>query len=195
MNGRIAAPAIAVAAAALAAAFACTSGASCPAGAVQIASYTVTYTALDGGDTCIVYMLPDGGATYQDLLTTPSPSSMLLCASGIDSGTPQLYLSSAALTGAGTTTYTSSSTESDVSNTACICDLSIGDSLSITLNTIDGGPFAFLPPSAPDAGVSFTPVPTFTGQLNYSLQAAGDNTVACGCNVPCGAHYSLSATQ
>jgi hypothetical protein len=141
----------------------------------------------------MVTRLADGGATFQNLLTTPASSSMLLCASGIDAGTPVLSLASVTLTSSGTTSYTSSSSTSDVTNTACLCNLTIGDALSVTLATPDGGPVAFQ--RGLDGGFSFTSVPTFTGELDYSFQASGDNTVACACNVPCGAHYAMSATQ
>ncbi len=192
-RARVAAPLFAAAAVAIAGIVACASDPSCPAGAIQVASYTVSYTALDGGDTCMITRLADGGSTYQNLLATPAPSSMLLCASGIDAGTPQLSLASVALASSSTTTYAASSSTSDVTNTACLCNLTIGDTLSVTLATPDGGPVSFL--RGLDGGITFSSVPTFTGQLDYSFQASSNNTVACACNLPCGAHYAMSATQ
>ena len=168
---------------------ACPTSVSCPSGTTQLGSYTVTYTTLDEGDTCIVNTLPDGGPTDSALVGTPASSAVLLCASGMDGGTPQLYLGTSLLGAPDGSTYAASGTETDISNTACFCAIDISDTISITLATPDGGPFAF------NADGGFTAVPSFSGRADDLFQHTSGDSSSCGCNLPCGAHYTMSGTQ
>jgi hypothetical protein len=169
---------------------ACTSGAVCPSGSVTIATYNVSYSAIYEGDTCYVTLLPDGGSTSSVLISAPSSNTMLLCATNDDAGTPpQLYLSGSALGAPDASTYVTSGIETDVSGSACLCNIDISDSIAVTLDTPDGGPLEF----NPDGGVPS--IPSFTGRIDYEVQGSAGNTVTCGCNLPCGAHFTLSATQ
>ena len=173
---------------------ACTSSASCPSGTSQIANYNVSYTQLSEGDTCYVVLLPDGGATNYQLVNAPTQSSMLLCATGQDGGAVNVYLAGTALNPLGpadASTYTEASNESDVGGSACLCALDLSDKLSVTFATADGGAVAWDP--TVDGGVPT--IPSFTGTLDYTFAHTASDTSLCGCNLPCGAHYSFSGAK
>ena len=171
---------------------ACSSGASCPSGSTVIANYNVSYTQLSEGDTCYVTLLPDGGPTNYQLVSSPSQNSMQLCATGQDGGAVTVFLAGQQLGQADASVYTQASNESDVTGSACLCALDLTDKLSVNFATADGGPVAWDPTQ--DGGIPS--IPSFAGTLDYGFSHTASDTSLCACSpMPCGAHYSFSGTR
>jgi hypothetical protein len=167
---------------------ACASGASCPDNTVPIGSYNVAYAAVDAGDTCVVGYLPDGGPTRYDLITTPTASTMLLCATPADAGATSLYLAGLPLGAPDAGLYTSTGGNTNVTGSACLCAVDIGDTFTVTFPTLDGGAFAYVDGGAPA-------LPKFTARIDYALVHNSGDTNACACNTPCGSHFAIAGSQ
>jgi hypothetical protein len=154
---------------------ACTEGSTCPGGSVSLGTFTLSYTQTDGGDTCAVTQLPDGGATNTALFNTPSPTILSVC--GPDGGGPGNYTLQLPGTGnislddGGTFDHTASGT---IGSSPCNCTLGIAETFSGKVVIIDGG------------GAQ-----AFAGHIDENVSAQSGT---CLCNTPCGVHYSVSGS-
>jgi hypothetical protein len=166
---------------------ACMLDGSCPAKSTPLATFTVSYSPLDAGDTCVVTRGADGGPTDAGLVTAPSTTSLAICGAQSDAGTwlTLLFHGQAARTvsldgGA----FAASAGASGASGSNCRCALNIAEALSGQLSIADGGVFG------PDGDGGFTPVSGFSGRLDewFSATEGGSD---CACNLPCGVHYKL----
>jgi hypothetical protein len=159
----------------------------CPSGTSAVGSFTVSFTAVDAGDTCIVTRLADGGATNTPLVSQPSTTSLAFCAQS--DGGPELYMW---FYGGGATkvsydggAFSVSGSSTDVSG--CLCALNVSETISGRVWSADGG----LPSLQDDGGVA--PFGGFSAQVDetFSAYQSGEN---CACSLPCGVHYSFSGT-
>jgi hypothetical protein len=149
-------------------------GAVCPTGTGAIGTFSLSYTQVDGGDTCVVTMLPDGGPANSPLLSTPPATALVFCAP--DGGSGQTYLHfagqgpRAVSMDGGDFSYSDSA--SGIVGSACACPLDIAETFSGHLTIADGG------------GAT-----AFSGRYDEALSSGAGG---CLCNVPCGGHYTVS---
>jgi hypothetical protein len=163
----------------------------CPAGSKSAGSFTLGLKFQTGlPDECKITSLPDGGTldASVSLATTPAPRDSALCVSDSDAG-PVLYLAlsdslrSSPLGDGGAFTFTSSTT---VANTACVCSLSLTETIAGQLSATG------------DGGITYTPDGGLTAVGGYSgvVTDAVDGSVPdCHCNVPCTLRYDVTGTK
>jgi hypothetical protein len=161
--------------------------ASCPAGTSAIGTFSVSFTAVDAGDTCVVTRSADGGPTDAGLVSELSDTELAFCAQS--DGGPELYLwfygSSAKKISLDGGSFSTSAGASDVTGSNCLCALDISETISGRIWAADGGP----PVVLADGGLA--PLAGFSAQIDEKFHdhQSGED---CACNLPCGVHYSFS---
>jgi len=168
---------------------ACTEGTGlqCPPNTTVVGQYSLAYTAVHDAGECQADA-GDGGVTNLTLSNLAPKASMLCVGTGSDGG-PQPQLLVQGKSGANLLAlredggFHLSNTPLDAQQTACVCQISIVESLDGFLQT--SGPFAL----RPDGGLP--PITGITATLSDQItsQAAG-----CLCTFPCTVTYTIAGT-
>jgi hypothetical protein len=173
---------------ALVCAVACDSNLACPPGFSALGSFNVGFSQFDAGAVCMINKMTDGGPADASLVSTPSSALMILCGGTTDAGDLSVSFSFRG-SGMHSTTldggvFVQSNTGSQT-GTACICALDITETLTGTLRTADGGPFAL------QADGGFSQLTGISGTLTEAISSSAGT--ACACTLPCNAGFSYSS--
>ena len=165
---------------------------SCPGKLQSAGNLTLTYKAVDKGDTCRITAQSDGGPANAPLAVTPTAAVVSLCAGQDDAGVITVAIAIGS-SGYRTTTldggsFALTATTPGAGATACICPIDLVETLTGTLLQADGGTIAF----GSDGGL--LPLSSLSGALDDAVKATAGVGASCSCNLPCGIHYSLAGT-
>lgn len=167
----------------------CMMDGSCPSGGTSLGTFMISYATVDGGDTCVVSQSADGGPTDAGLTMTPSSTALSVCATD---GGSQVSLQFSGQTARRVAldggTFTLADSASNVTGSNCLCALNIAQRVSGRLQIADGGTFAA------DGDGGYPDVTAIAGNFD-ELFSAYNGTSGCACNLPCGAHWSMTGTK
>ena len=165
----------------------------CPPNSTTVGGFTLKFSGLDKGDSCIVNLAADGGPLDASVAATPADTAATLCANGNDGGTIVLLVANqqsrtSTVDDGGNFSFASAAL--GIAGTQCNCPIDINETLSGTLVGKDGGPALF------DVDGGLAPVGNIDAGLVDAVTAtdagAGVDAGVCRCNTPCALRYGIN---